>query len=65
MKKWKSREQEISDIVAMHSYKCKKCGHKELIRFNSNKTICSHCHNYIFKTELDEFKFRINQLIRK
>lgn len=65
MKKYRSREQEITDIILKHSYKCKKCGRKELIRFNCNKIICTHCHNYIFKTELDEFKFRINQLLKK
>lgn len=44
-----------------------KCGHSLLMSNRSNKTICSYCHNFVFKTKKDEFIYRMKekQLQRK
>lgn len=45
-------------------YKC-KCNHTQLIPYNVNKVICSHCGKYIYKDKKIEFKERITQLLKK
>lgn len=50
----------LSDNVASHSYLCKHCGKKEIIRYNHDRVICSHCHHWVYKNdEIEEqYKFR-------
>lgn len=48
-----------------HKYVCKHCGHKQLITNQMKKTVCDWCGNYIFKNEQDEFKFRIQEQLKK
>lgn len=42
-------------------YQCKKCGRKEVIGKNQEKKLCTHCGHYIFKNDLDEFKYRMKE----
>ena len=43
--------------------KC-ECGHS--INFiNSDKIICTHCGKYVFKNKEDEFKYKLNQKLKK
>ncbi len=46
---------------------CKKCGHSIVFPKSSkvDKTICSHCGNYIFKNDLIEFKYKLKQNTKK
>lgn len=50
--------------VQKHQYQCKNCGRKEVIRFDRDKTICSHCHKYVFKNEEDEKKYEFAQKMK-
>ena len=63
-KKWLSKEQKVSDVLINYTYQCKKCGRKELIRYNENNTLCTHCGNLIFKKDIDEYKYRMEKLMK-
>ncbi len=41
--------------------KCKHCGHTQPIYIMQDKVVCKWCHNYIFKNDLDEFKYRLKE----
>lgn len=45
-------------------YMC-KCGHRVIIPYYVDKQLCSWCHEYVFKSKEDEFKFRLNERLRK
>ena len=47
-----------------HKYIC-KCGHKVYIAYNKEKAICSWCNNYVFKSKEDEFRYRLQEKIRR
>jgi hypothetical protein len=42
-----------------------KCGHNQYIPLEKEKMICSWCGCYVFKNKKDEFKYRLNNLIKK
>ena len=44
-------------------YTC-KCGHRVVIPYNKEKNICSWCHNYVFKNNQEEFKYRLKEKIK-
>ena len=46
------------------TYKC-KCSHSVIIPNFRNKNICKWCGSYVFKDEKAEFKFRIEQSLKK
>lgn len=41
-----------------------KCGHRILMGLEERK-VCSWCGNYIFKTKEDEFKYRLEEKMKK
>lgn len=41
-----------------------KCGHRVLLG-NQPKAICSWCNCYVFKNKQEEFKYRLNEQLRK
>lgn len=41
-------------------YQCKRCGHKTIIPYNVEKGLCSWCKHYVFKSDVDEFKYRLD-----
>lgn len=49
--KGKKRANDISNTLAPYKYKCKWCGRKEYIRYNEEKTLCTHCGRYVYKDE--------------
>lgn len=59
-----AREIDVSNVISKHKYQCKHCGRKEVIRFDQDKKICTHCGNYIFKNEKEEFKFKMERLMK-
>lgn len=65
MKNLIEREIDYTKTIQQHLYQCKNCGRKEVIRFDCDKTVCSHCKHYIFKNPLDEFKYRIKEQITR
>lgn len=46
-------------------YVCKWCGRKSIIPYNIEKVECSWCHHYVFKNKQDEFKYRVNEKLKK
>jgi len=62
--KWYIKEKRVNDLFQENMYQCKKCGRKEIIRFDKGKKLCSHCGNYIFKNDKEEFKFKLGRLIK-
>lgn len=49
-------------IIDNLTYKC-PCGHSVVIY--NDKVICTHCNKWVFKNKEDEFKYRINEQLRK
>lgn len=45
-------------------YSC-TCGHRVVIPKWIDKGMCSWCGKYVFKNKKDEFKYRINEKLRK
>lgn len=58
MKRMIALENELEKITR----KC-KCGHS--VEIYHEKRICTHCGKYVFKNKEDEFKYRLNEKIRK
>jgi hypothetical protein len=54
---WKRLSEEYDKV----KYQCKNCGHKVVIPYFREKQLCSWCKNYVFKNEIDEFKYRLNE----
>lgn len=54
-----------SSNIAEAKSQCKKCGRKEIITRNQEKALCTHCGYYIFRSDLDEFKYRMKEELRK
>lgn len=44
---------------------CKHCGHKEIFTTRSDRKICSWCHNYVYKNNYVEFKYKLKENIGK
>ena len=45
-------------------YPC-KCGRRVIISYNQDKQLCSWCHNYVFKNKQAEFKYRLNERLKR
>ena len=43
---------------------CPKCKHTVEFWTNDNKTICTWCGNYVFKTPKEDFKYRLEQRLK-
>lgn len=54
----------MTDEYDKVKYQCKNCGHKVIIPYNVDKQLCSWCHTYVFKTNQEEFKYRIKEYIK-
>lgn len=40
---------------------CKHCGHTQSMHHLLEKVICRWCHHYIFRSEIDEFKYNLRK----
>ena len=58
MKRIRRLESAIDQITV----KC-PCGHS--VEVYHDKRICNHCGKYVFKNKEDEFKYRLNEKIKK
>lgn len=54
----------LQEELSNHTYTC-NCGHRVLILPQKDKVICNWCKHYVFKNKKDEFKYRINEKIRR
>lgn len=50
--------------LSIHTYTC-ECGHRVVILPQKDKVICNWCKHYVFKNKQDEFKYRMNEIIRR
>ena len=57
--------QKLVDALAPHKYQCKICGRKEYIGVKRDRALCSHCGHYIYKSEALEFKYKVEEALRK
>lgn len=46
-----------------YKYYC-KCGHSVIISPRKNKVLCNWCGHWVFKSEREEFKYRIGELMK-
>lgn len=56
--------QKLQNEYLKHTYTC-KCGHRVFILAKKDKVICNWCKNYVFKNKQDEFKYRVNEKMRR
>lgn len=56
--------QRATDEYEKVKYKC-RCGHRVVIPNWVDKNVCSWCGRYVFKTKQDEFKFRLEERMRR
>lgn len=49
-------------IVNNITYKC-SCSHSVVIL--KDKALCNHCNKWVFKNKEDEFKYRMNEQMKK
>lgn len=56
--------QRVSDEYDKVKYEC-SCGHKIVIPKWVNKQNCDWCGRYVFKTKQDEFKYRLEERMRR
>lgn len=64
----KKKEQiynKVSHELQAHSYQCKICGRKEIIRFDKDRRLCSHCGHYIYKSEELERQYKFKENLMK
>lgn len=54
----------LQDELNLHTYTC-NCGHRVLILPQKDKVLCNWCKHYVFKNKRDEFKYRMNEKIRR
>lgn len=59
-RRWKRQTDELDKV----KYTC-KCGHRVIIKEKENKTLCSWCHKYVFKTKKDEDLYRIQEKLKE
>lgn len=54
-----------SEVYSQNKYPCKHCGHKQLIPKIMEKNLCDWCGFWVFKNEKDEFKYRMDEQIKR
>ena len=60
-----AEDDRMFEEYSKHKVRCKHCGHNSTIPVYVDKRICSWCGNYVFRTPEIEFKFRLDQEIKK
>lgn len=55
----------LFEEYSKHKVKCKHCGHSTTMPVFLDKKICSWCGKYVFRTSEIEFKFRLDEQIKK
>ena len=56
--------QKLQDELNNYTYTC-ECGHRVVILPQKDKVICNWCKHYVFKNKQEEFKYRMNEKIRR
>lgn len=58
------RYQMLAKNISDNSYPCEFCGHKEIIRFDQDRRLCSYCNHYIYKSEELKEKYKFMEKMR-
>ena len=53
-----------ADELDKVKYRC-KCGHRVIIPKGIDKQLCDWCNHYVFKEKSEEFKYRIQEKLRR
>ena len=59
----KTKDEIVSSYYQEFMYKC-SCSHTQLIPYNKDKVICSHCGKWIYKDKKAEFKDKMNKFMK-
>lgn len=59
-KEFERRADELDKV----KYIC-KCGHRVIIPSRVNKILCDWCNNFVFRNKKDEFKYRVEEQIKR
>lgn len=51
--------------ASLQQYQMKKCKCGHSVLFVTDKKICSHCGNYVFKNKKVEFEYRMKEKLKK
>lgn len=62
-KEWE-RYSKLFESMSNCSYKC-ACGHTVLMTNKVDKTVCSNCGKYVFKSKKDEFNYRMQEKMKR
>ena len=55
----------LFEAFSKYKVKCKHCDHSAVLPVNKDKKLCTWCGNYIFRTPEIEFKYRLNQELKR
>jgi len=56
--------EKLQEELSNHTYTCNR-GHRVVILPQKDKVICNWCKHYVFKNKQEEFKYRMNEKIRR
>lgn len=54
----------VDKYIEANRYYC-KCGHSLVIKPTQTRKMCTWCGNWVFRTKLDEFKYRTKEQMNK
>ena len=57
--------QKLVDAITPYKCQCKECGRKKVIGVNSDRVLCDWCGHYIYKNDELEFKYKMQEALRK
>ena len=56
-------QEKLHNVITKNITKKCKCGHS--VDVLGKKKICTHCGNYVFKNKEEEFKYRLEEKIKR
>lgn len=60
----KTKNEILDSYYSLYKVKC-KCGHSMFMPYGTDKKICTHCGNYIYKFKEQEFKEKLLKKIKE
>lgn len=62
IKQWEE-DSKVLSAQQKRRVKCKRCGCTRSVRAADNKNVCRNCGYYIFRSDKDEFIYRVKERI--
>ena len=63
-KEYKKLEDYLNTLTP-HTYQCKHCGRKRIIKINQDRVLCDHCGHYVYKSDKIEFRYKCMEALKK